>query len=93
MRGLLCGKLRRFLQTQADVATNQAQGSGEQKRNAPAPFVQVFGAHEGVHACHHQRAEQQTCGSTGWHEAGVKAAVGVSERILCQESRSARILT
>ena len=80
-------ELGRVLQMHADIAPHQAKRCRQQKRQAPAPVVQVLNRHQGMHARDKHRPEQQaSCRACG-HDAGVETALAL-RGILGQERRS-----
>ena len=73
-----------------DIAPHQAKGCRQQERQAPAPVVQVFNRHQGMHARDKYRAKQQAGRRARRYDAGIKTALAL-RCILGQKRRSARV--
>lgn len=84
-------KLGGVLQAHADISAYQAEGCREQKRQPPAPAVQVFAAKHLMQHRHERRAEQQPRRRTGRHDAGIQPAPAL-RCVLSQKRRRPRIL-
>ena len=68
---------RRLAQLQADIDGEEEQDDGDQERNAPAPFGERRGVHDGADAADDGEGEEEAQGGGGLDEAGVVAALAV----------------
>ena len=83
---------RGFFQRVAQVKTDDAQGQGQEERQAPAPGFKLFFAEDAGNQHHHTRAEHETGDGTEVQPTAEKAALAV-RRIFGNEDRRAGVFT